>query len=704
MRSIRSKLILFISTSILVILSIIIGTVTVSIRSTSVQEAYSNSKTEAESVSKEIKNQLDVDFDIARTTANSFKGFRINNQTNRELMSDILKNVLSENKDILALWTAWEPNALDNKDAEYRNKPGHDATGRFIPYWHYSDSKVVLEPLVDYDKPGAGDYYLLAKASGEEVILEPYLYNVGGKEVLMTSLVVPIKVNGTFLGVVGVDLSLDSLQTINNKIKFYQTGYSTIVTNTGTYVANPKKELITKNLFDYDLKEKDSIKTAFSNGQAVNTTQTSNIDGKKTYVSFVPINIGKTAKPWYIEAVVPISEITNQVDKLVIFMITLSTLGLLLMVAVVSYISSKISNPVKALSVNINNLANFNLSNENISNIDKYSSMKDEIGLISRSLVTMQNNFIELISKIGASSEELSCVADETSSVTEELSGTAQSQTESMQELIKTTNVMAVSIENVAENTSKLAEIIGNSTEKSSIAKNQIITSVDNSNKGKDSMSTLIIEMSGIQKSMTQLAASINKVGESTGEIRGIIDIINSIAEQTNLLALIAAIEAARAGEAGKGFAVVADEVRKLAEESSKSTGIISSLINNVEKEITNSVNSSNLNAKTIENGVIVVENTGVIFQNIFESVQNTNDLIQDILNNIDMMNGLAQEVAKVTSDQVAAAEEILATSEQLGEGSNQVSAGSEEIAKTTEELARNASDMRNLILKFKMD
>ncbi|WP_160680440.1 methyl-accepting chemotaxis protein [Clostridium sp. C8-1-8] len=704
MRSIRSKLILFISASILVILSIIIGTVTVSMRSTSVQEAYSNSKTETESISKEIKNQLDVDFDIARTTANSFKGLKTNNQTNRELMSNILKNVLSENKNILALWTAWEPNALDGKDAEYINQAGHDATGRFIPYWHYSDNKVVLEPLVDYDKPGAGDYYLLAKASGEEVILEPYLYNVSGKEVLMTSLVVPIKVNGVFLGVVGVDLALDSLQTINNKIKFYQTGYSTIVTNTGTYVANPKKELITKNLFNYDLKEKDSIKTAFSNGQAINTKQTSNIDSKKTYISFVPISIGKTTKPWYIEAVVPINEITKQVDKLVIFMISLSTLGLLLLVAIVSYISSKISNPIKALSVNINNLANFNLSNKNISKIDQYGNMNDEIGLISRSLVTMQNNFIELISKIGASSEELSCVADETSSVTEELSGTAQSQTESMQELIKTTNVMAVSIENVAENTSKLAELIGNTTEKSSIAKNQITNSVDNSNKGRDSMSALIIEMSGIQNSMFQLATSINKVGESTGEIRGIIDIINSISEQTNLLALNAAIEAARAGESGKGFAVVADEVRKLAEESSRSTGIISSLINNVEKEITNSVNSSNLNAKTIENGVSVVENTGVIFQNIFESVQNTNDLIQDILNNIDMMNGLAQEVAKVTSDQVAAAEEILATSEQLGEGSNQVSAGSEEIAKTTEELARNASNMRNLILKFKMD
>lgn len=69
--------------------------------------------------------------------------------------------------------------------------------------------------------------------------------------------------------------------------------------------------------------------------------------------------------------------------------------------------------------------------------------------------------------------------------------------------------------------------------------------------------------------------ATVDALGESSGEIREVVHVIHAIARQTKLLALNATIEAARAGPAGKGFAVVAGEVKELAKETAVATDSI---------------------------------------------------------------------------------------------------------------------------------
>ncbi|WP_373018012.1 methyl-accepting chemotaxis protein [Thiomicrorhabdus sp.] len=126
----------------------------------------------------------------------------------RESALAAIKSHLESHPNFLACWSGWEPNAYDAQDEKCQSAGWHDETGRFMPFWGRSGNDLGLEPLVDYEVPGLGDFYLKPLHSKQPQVVDPYMYPVGDDEFLITSVVTPIIDNGKVVGVAGVDISL----------------------------------------------------------------------------------------------------------------------------------------------------------------------------------------------------------------------------------------------------------------------------------------------------------------------------------------------------------------------------------------------------------------------------------------------------------------------------------------------------------------
>jgi methyl-accepting chemotaxis protein len=262
-----------------------------------------------------IKAKFEVAFETARTLAQMLSGVKDKNislELTRDEVSSILKSVLVQHPQFLAIYTCWEPDAFDGLDQGYQNEEGHDETGRFIPYWSRKDGKIALEPLKDYEKEGPGNYYLLPRKTKAGCFLDPYYYEVQGKNMLITSLVVPIVVDETFFGIVGIDLDIHVLQEIADNVKaelFDGAAQVLIISYMGTMAAvSGSPDLAGQHMKEFH-------KDWDQNTEYINKNEFIIEEDEGRIAVFNPLNIGHTKTPWSVNILIPLEKITESADS-----------------------------------------------------------------------------------------------------------------------------------------------------------------------------------------------------------------------------------------------------------------------------------------------------------------------------------------------------------------------------------------------------
>ncbi|MFM6930477.1 MAG: methyl-accepting chemotaxis protein [Bdellovibrio sp.] len=305
----------------------------------------------AESYASQMRSEIEQGLNTSRVLAQQLEAYKKMGHVPREPVQESFREILKKNKSLIGVWTGWEPNAWDGKDAQYAGQKANDQSGRFVPYANWEGGQASLTPLIGYDKAGDGDYYLIPKSRGKETMVEPYLYPIDGVNVLMTSAVVPIVIENKFVGVAGVDIPLKSIQKETAAIKPYQTSVAYLVTSSGNYVSHPDDKMITKPA-NYPI-EPEKFKAAIAKGESlVITGLDPELNTECLYV-VSPVAIGETGAPWALIVRTPLSTVMAQARSMIWTQIMIAIAGTLILLGAVVYIARYISKSVGQLSARL---------------------------------------------------------------------------------------------------------------------------------------------------------------------------------------------------------------------------------------------------------------------------------------------------------------------------------------------------------------
>ncbi len=302
--------------------------------------------------------------------------------------------------------------------------------------------------------------------------------------------------------------------------------------------------------------------------------------GEDFYSLAVPFEGG----PWSVVASMPKAEIRAVTWSVGIRLVIGSLLAMLLAVgATVWLLRSKLA-PLSDLVRQAQALGGGDLSARlNVSS-------HDEIGQLARSFNQMGEALSAMVEHIRRSAAEVNGRAHA-------LSGLSSGAYEGMEQQSGEITSMAGAVEEFSATSLNIADNMG-STQRLA-QENAQQTHI-----GRESMEQASASLEQIAGALNSTATVINTLGQRSQEIGGIVGVITAIADQTNLLALNAAIEAARAGEQGRGFAVVADEVRNLASRTREATDEISQMINSIQQETGNAIETMEQGNRLMQEGL----------------------------------------------------------------------------------------------------
>ncbi|MDR1399218.1 MAG: methyl-accepting chemotaxis protein [Treponema sp.] len=644
-----------------------------------------------------IKAQYEEYLRVVETLASMMADYDLSSDgQQRTRFSQVLRSVLESEEKIVGVYVVFISNTIDaGWDETFAGTPGNTATGQYANWYTRQSGQV--EHLT-YNEVDTVMAFINGPEARQEVIYQPVLQTVAGKDTFTIKISAPIihRATNRVVGRVGVNVDTAYTQddvnaTIDANLEI---AAMSVYSHNGTIIASGAPNQVGRLLNDAQKAlfsdQVDVAHNAVLNGEKRRFSQHSEVLDMDVELILYPFTIGKFGVTWTLMLGTEDQVILAKVRQMTIFTIVLGVLAVIGAAIIMYGVAHHIAKPIVDISLTMKDISegegdltktlDFN-SKDEIGNMAKYFNAT--LGKIKFLVITIKKQaafLFEIGNELASNMSETAAAVNEITANIQSIKGLVVNQSASVTE----TNATMKQITGNIDRLNSHVDNQSSSVAKSSSAVEEMLTNIrsvtQTLTKNTDNVKGLI-EASEVGKLGLQgVARDIQEISKESEGLLQINAMMQSIASQTNLLSMNAAIESAHAGESGKGFAVVADEIRKLAESSGKQSKTISMVLKKIKDSI-DKISTSTEGVldkfEAIDSGVRTVSEQ---VENIRGAMEEQGEGSKQILEAI----GRVSEVTLMVKD----------GSDEMREGSKQVIEESKHLELATQEISNGMNEM----------
>lgn len=537
-------------------------------------------------------------------------------------------------------------------------------------------------------------WYYIPVENGAPLWMSPYLNE--NINVYMISYVVPLYVDGTSVGIIGMDIDFSMLTGIASEAGAFESDYAFLFDANGCITSHPSLEVGT-DISSIAGGSLESLKTSLLDPGNAGKALHYSYEGQDRTLVFYPLDNGMS-----LARTVPDSEIHANANSLSAKVFGAIIIYLILSIVLGILIGRSIANPIRKITEVVQQTSQLDFRKTGTS--EGFLKQKDETSVMAKAVSEMRGVLREMVNRMNdvestilTNVNKLDLIMRENNAVSEDNSATTQELAAGMQETTASTAMISGNVNKIKND----ADSIRSLSEEGQTSSKDVLSRARQLRDTTTASSDKALSMYEAMRQKSQIAIEQSR---AVGKINELTEDIKNISSQTNLLALNANIEAARAGEAGRGFAVVATEIGSLATQTFQTVDGINEIVTEVNKAVSGMTDC----LKTIMD---FLEQTVVSdYASLKEVSEKYEEDANSFASSMTEINSQITELAQMINEIAATIENVNETISQSAEGVNLIAEKScDAVSKTAEgyELVNESKEcvtrLKEIVDKFKV-